>query len=237
MSPKRLPEPEVASKPRALIGATLLVSLGISAAALALFAALAEEVFEGDAARFDHHVRAMVHSLAGPALTSAMLAISFLGSPVFLASLFVALILIFVVVKWLRAALWFAAAMAGALVLDVTLKLLFHRVRPMAFFGAEPHSYSFPSGHALGSFCFYGVLAGLLAHRISSALARIALWTSAGLLITAIGFSRIYLGVHYPTDVVAGYLAGTVWVTALMIVDQLRTPRRHGVSDHPEAPQ
>ncbi|HMC29816.1 MAG TPA: phosphatase PAP2 family protein, partial [Candidatus Angelobacter sp.] len=88
-----------------------------------------------------------------------------------------------------------------------------------------PNSYSFPSGHALTSLCFYGVMAGLLSARIKSLPWRIALWTAAVLLIIAIGLSRIYLGVHYPSDVLAGYLAATVWVSAVIVLDHVRKAR------------
>jgi len=112
------------------------------------------------------------------------------------------------------------------MLLDLSLKHAFHRTRPTAFFGALPHSYSFPSGHALFSFCFYGVLAGLSAGRTRSQPARILIWTLAAVLVTAIGLSRIYLGVHYPSDVIAGYLAATLWVTALISLDRMRIRRR-----------
>jgi undecaprenyl-diphosphatase len=111
-------------------------------------------------------------------------------------------------------------------VLDISLKHAFHRIRPVPFFVALPHTYSFPSGHALFSFCFYGVLAGLLADRTRSRTARIYLRLAAAVLIAAIGLSRIYLGVHYPTDVLGGYLAAAVWVSSMIAFDQLRFKRK-----------
>jgi undecaprenyl-diphosphatase len=74
----------------------------------------------------------------------------------------------------------------------------------------------------MGSLCFYGVLAGLLSAKAQSLRARILIWTASGVLIAGIGFSRIYLGVHYPTDVIAGYLAGGIWVSALLIASRAR---------------
>ncbi|HLY91696.1 MAG TPA: phosphatase PAP2 family protein, partial [Candidatus Angelobacter sp.] len=93
------------------------------------------------------------------------------------------------------------------------------------FFGSLPNSYSFPSGHALTSLCFYGVMAGLLSARIKSLPWRIVMWTLAVLLIVSIGLSRIYLGVHYPSDVLAGYLAATLWVTGIIVLDHVRKVR------------
>jgi undecaprenyl-diphosphatase len=114
--------------------------------------------------------------------------------------------------------------MAGALVLDISLKHAFHRQRPTPFFGPLPHTYSFPSGHAMFSVCFYGVLAGLVADRTNSRVIKICIWLLAVVLIAAIGLSRIYLGVHYPTDVLGGYLAA-VWVSSTIAFDHLRAKR------------
>jgi undecaprenyl-diphosphatase len=107
-------------------------------------------------------------------------------------------------------------AAAGAEILDQLLKLLFHRQRPEAFFGySQPGSFSFPSGHAISACVFYGVAAALIAARIDSRLQKAVVWIVAALLAGLIGLSRIYLGVHYPSDVVAGYAAAVVWVAAL----------------------
>jgi membrane-associated phospholipid phosphatase len=204
------------------LGAVLIGSLAVSVLALLLFSWLARKVFEGQLNAFDLHMRLTVHQYANPSLTLAMEVISDLGSPMFLSALLVALIVTFVLRHWRRAALWLAITMAGALALDVTLKDVFHRARPPAYFIPEPGSYSFPSGHSLGSFCFYMVLAGLLTARIRSFSARVLIWVSAALLVTAIGFSRIYLGVHWPTDVIAGYSAAAFWVAGLVTADRWR---------------
>jgi len=115
----------------------------------------------------------------------------------------------------------------------LSLKYAFHRHRPTPFFVSVPHTYSFPSGHSLFSFCFYGVLAGLLTRRLKSTVARVLIWICAALLISAIGLSRIYLGVHYPSDVIAGYLAASLWVSTLVALDRVRVQRKN--SSSPEA--
>jgi membrane-associated phospholipid phosphatase len=76
-------------------------------------------------------------------------------------------------------------------------------------------SYSFPSGHALYSLCFYGVLASLLAAHAPPGAAPIGIYVAAALLIAGIGLSRVYLGVHYPSDVIAGYLAAAFVIGAV----------------------
>ena len=110
----------------------------------------------------------------------------------------------------------FGAMMAGAVVLENALKYAVHRTRPEPFFGTPPESYSFPSGHALFSACFYGALAWMLAARTRNAGACAAIWTAALALIAAIGLSRVYLGVHYPTDVIGGYLVAAFWLAGLL---------------------
>jgi undecaprenyl-diphosphatase len=113
-----------------------------------------------------------------------------------------------------------AITMLGVAVLDVALKLAFHRPRPVAFFGATPNSYSFPSGHALGSLCFYGILAAILASLARGRGTKLCIWIAAVLLAGMIGLSRIYLGVHYPSDVIAGYCAAIVWVGAVGFLER-----------------
>jgi undecaprenyl-diphosphatase len=110
------------------------------------------------------------------------------------------------------------ATMAGAGVLDATLKLAFHRMRPDPFIGSKPSSYSFPSGHALVSFCFYGLIGGILSLRSDQRWKRVLIWTLASLLVGLIGLSRIYLGVHWPSDVLAGYAAGLIWMGAVRVL-------------------
>src|SRR5438477_372017 len=75
---------------------------------------------------------------------------------------------------------------------------------------------------ALVFFCIYGVLAGLLTARIRNRRIRVLIWVAAGLLVGMIGYSRIYLGVHWPTDVIAGYAAAAVWVGGLVSLDRWR---------------
>ena len=157
-------------------------------------------------------------------MTRVMTFVSLLGYNILIVELILAFI-VFARLRWKRAALWLAIAMAGSLLLDLALKYAYHRARPTAYFGVAPSSYSFPSGHALCSLCFYGVLAGLLSARIKSLAWRIIVWTVAAILIIAIGLSRIYLGVHYPSDVLAGYLAATVWVGTIIVLDHVRKVR------------
>jgi len=211
---------------------SLLISLASATAFLILFTWLSEEVFEGELQHVDMGVRMKVHEFFSPSLTKFMQAMTFLGSIGFLTALFAILVAIWLLRGKKRPAAWLAIAVGGSVVLDVALKLTFHRSRPTPFVGTVPASYSFPSGHALSSFCFYGVLAGLLCARIENRVLRWLIWGAAGALVFCIGLSRIYLGVHYPTDVLAGYIAAAAWVSTLLFAQRAK---RHIKSRAPGA--
>ena len=131
-----------------------------------------------------------------------MRGVSLFGSEVALVPLGVILVWWLLAAKRTRAAVVFAVAALGAEALDQILKLLLNRPRPEPFFGlVSPITHSFPSGHAMVSCCFFGVLAAILAARERSRLKRMAIFAAAALLVALMGFSRVYLGFHYPTDV------------------------------------
>jgi undecaprenyl-diphosphatase len=221
----RLPELETAPKRNIILETAPLVSLSVAVLSLFLFAWIADGVAHDWTAGLDLAIRNQVHAYASPPVTSAMIFVSFLGGDGLTAAAILSVIA-FLAFHWRRAALWMVVTILGAVVLDLTLKYAFHRPRPVPFFVPVPYTYSFPSGHSLFSFCFYGVLAGLLAGRMQSRLGRILVWTLAAVLVAAIGLSRIYLGVHYPSDVIAGYLAAALWVSTLLALDRVRIERK-----------
>jgi membrane-associated phospholipid phosphatase len=205
----------------------LYAGFAAAVAALLLFAWLANEMVAGATLRLDNFVRDTVHSWASPPLTEAMRGITQLGSPEFL-------ILVSFVLIWRlaqagrkRAVIVLAVGAIGAELLNLLLKQLFHRQRPEVFFGyAEPLGYSFPSGHSISSCCFYGLAAALVTARMVSPARKALVWAGAALVVGLIGLSRVYLGVHYPSDVIAGYAAAIVWVAALRAAYGLWLRRR-----------
>jgi membrane-associated phospholipid phosphatase len=202
------------------IGLSLLSGLLVAVTALLIFGWLAEEVFAGETEKFDAFVRNAVHQVATPGLTHLMQAFSLLGSIAVMTALILLAICGLIYFHHARAAALLAITMLGAGGLDMGLKHSFHRVRPVAFFGTSPSSYSFPSGHALASLCFYGALAVILSERARGQTAKTCIWIVAALLIVIIGFSRIYLGVHYPSDVIAGYSVAAAWVGMVVFLDR-----------------
>ena len=216
----KLPFAKVFQKIWHFFGGRILFGLLGAIGALIFFLWLADEVFEGSTKVFDDTVRNTIHEMATPWLTQLMIFLSFVGSFGFLIGLGIIAIIVFARLKWKRAIALFLITMAGELILNLILKQFFHRVRPPAYFDYPlPDSYSFPSGHALGAFCFFGVLAWLITARLQKRQPKILVWTLATLLIFFIGFSRIYLGVHFPSDVVAGFISGFVWVFTVGFCD------------------
>ncbi|MEP0871465.1 phosphatase PAP2 family protein [Trichocoleus desertorum AS-A10] len=191
---------------------------GLVLAGLALwgFAEIADEVLEKETQAFDTTILLSLRELHNPLLDRLMIAITFLGEPTELTIMSLAL------GAWL---LWrgqrseattLAIAAAGAAGLNVLLKDVFARARPALWARiVDVRYYSFPSGHAMLSVVVYGLLGYLLATHFKRW--RVGILISIAVLIAAIGFSRLYLGVHWPTDVLAGYAAGLVWLLTCIL--------------------
>jgi membrane protein DedA with SNARE-associated domain len=213
--------------PGKYLGLHLTVGLLAAAGCLWLFGGVTEDLLNNDPlVQFDETVAAILHERATPTLTAFFLVVTALGSLEFLGLLGLVVTAIFVVQRrWLDLGTWLAA-LAGGVVLNQLLKTLFARPRP---FFEHPlvleTSYSFPSGHATMSLIFYGMLAYFAVRALRTWRARTAVVFGAALLVLLIGFSRMYLGVHYFSDVIAGFASGGVWLSALITGSE--TIRRH----------
>jgi membrane-associated phospholipid phosphatase len=213
---------------------SLVLGLGTAIGALIFFGWLADEALEGDARAFDDATRAAVHQLASPLVTAIMRGLSFVGSTIALSVGTIFVVWRFAMRKWKREAILFALTMIGAGLLNITLKLAFKRPRPVPFFNlSPPESYSFPSGHSLTSAVFFGALAAILTARIKSRRVQAAIWIVSTAMFLLIGVSRIYLGVHYTTDVIAGFAAALIWILVVRFVEMglVRRRRRKAYAD------
>lgn len=191
----------------------------ILAVVVAAFAALADGAGEQDRiAHFDAAATQWFQHHRTATLENFFLVLSYVGFPgIMIMDVIVGAVLA-VRRQWRSFALW-TIAVGGASLVALAIKLIVHRPRPpfAADFINAP-TQSFPSGHAVSAMAGLSMLVYMMYHRGDRA-AQWGLQIGAGLLIVAIGFSRIYLGVHYPSDVLAGFLVGGAWVLACEAVD------------------
>jgi membrane-associated phospholipid phosphatase len=189
------------------------------------FAALTQDVLgHDDLALRDPQVESWVVAHRTAWLTSAMKIATWLGSNAVLVPLLVAAVVVLIarLREWRRAAL-LVIALAGAIGLYDIVKPIVGRSRPpAALWIGQYDGPAFPSGHATQAVAFYGMLAIVLMARRSFRL-RALLWSAAALVCLAVGASRIYLGAHWFTDVLAGCALGVGWVALVLSVNLLTT--------------
>lgn len=208
------------------VSVALLTGLALSWSVGWSLAELADEVMEGESRRFDGAVLVGIERVSPVWLDYPMLVITALGYyHLVLPAAFLSAA-IFALYGRRLSALLLVVATCGSLLLTTVLKDVFERARPeLVDSGYTASFYSFPSGHATVAVGFYGTLALLLAYNLGG----VYRWTIAAggaLLVVLIGFSRLYLGVHYPTDILAGYLSALLWIstvgTVLLVLHKLR---------------
>lgn len=226
------PTPPVSRRPtpaggtpvrRTILG--LLVGLGalvtISSALAVLVGAVAPNLA---VTGMDADVTAFLLANRAPWLTTVSRAASWLGSLPAVG----ALVLVLGVAAGVRSGSWRllwipSLAGAGALVISVAVKAITARGRPpLTAALVDAHGMAFPSGHALRSVAVHGALAWLLAAAARRRATRVVTGVCAAVLVTAVGFARIYLGAHWLTDVLAGYVLGAAWLGLVLV---LVTPR------------
>lgn len=209
------------------LGVVLVVGFLLGLGAIAGFATLAENVAEQSTQQLDNAVLASLTRYSSPALDSAAAAMSFMGSEAVL-GLLVGLTALFAFQRRWGSATMLLLVTLGAQMLNNVLKDLFHRTRPAPVTGLIPaQAFSFPSGHAMVSAAFYLFLA-YVTWRLLRGWTRLV-WTGLlVVLVLLIGLSRLYLGVHYFTDVVAGYVAGFLWTDAVILGSHVLQRRREG---------
>ena len=211
--------------PGEYLGLHLTLGLLAAAGCLWIFGRLAEDVLSNDPrVSVDQAAATAIYGLMTPALTTFFLVVTTLGSMEAIALVSLVSAVVFGVWRrWLLFGTWVITT-GGSVVLVLLLKALFARPRP---YFERPllleTYYSFPSGHAMEAVVLYGMLAyfAVLALRTWRTRAAVVLGTS--LLVLLIGVSRMYLGVHYFSDVVAGFAAGGVWLsTCIMAMEFFR---------------
>jgi undecaprenyl-diphosphatase len=193
----------------------LAAGLAFSAFVVWAFLELTEEVLEGDSRAFDRTVLLWIHSHFPGWFDEPMRLITALGYYYVVVPLLAVAVFSFYRRGWRLSAVLLVVSTGGSIVLTTVLKGVFRRTRPELFdSGYQASFYSFPSGHATVAVGFYGMLTVILAYRLRG-MARWAVVVSGTLVVLLIGFSRLYLGVHFPTDVIAGYLSALLWLVCV----------------------
>lgn len=215
------------------IGIFLISSFVIAAIATWLFGEIAETVMAGKTLAFDEAVLRWLGAHHTKALDGSMLEITALGTGMVVMMIVAISAMFLALTRHRYSALLLLVATAGGLILNLVLKLVFNRPRPHVIaWGTNAVSSSFPSGHAMSATIVYSCVAYLAARLVRRRWERWVVMFLAAVVIILISISRLYLGVHYPSDVLAGAVIGLAWAAFCMAT--LETIQKFSERDAPE---
>lgn len=179
---------------------------------------------------FDQSIIDAVQGMENEGLTRIMKGFTFLGSSLVATLLSViAFLFLWLVLRHRKELLMFLLSVGGSEIWNIIIKNWMQRQRPNTHRLIEISGFSFPSGHSMAAFALYGTLTYLLWRHIPALAGRIAMIVIGVALTLLIGISRIYLGVHYPSDVFGGYLASATWLMlSIYIFEKYWKPRPIG---------
>lgn len=197
----------------------LIIGVAIILGCLYVFAKLADTVIEKQTFFFDTAITSFFYSLRSPAMTVLMKTLSFFGGMYVLGIAIISMIAM-LYQKHKKDAAVFAFILFSGVALNWLLKFIFQRPRPHFMPLVYENSYSFPSGHAMNAFIFYTCLSCFIFLKMRNRGVGYVLIAGSILLIGLIGISRIYLGAHYPSDVLAGYAAGLCWFLLVILFEK-----------------
>jgi undecaprenyl-diphosphatase len=191
----------------------LIVLLALFAGTLFLFVFIIHEVLWEKEEAVDNSIFSFLSAnVISNRLTSFMKGVTYFASAMFLQIAYGALVLLYLVIKNWKRAVEIAVIGIGGFAVNYFMKLSFHRLRPPNPLIDKLENFSFPSGHATSAFIFYGLLTYLIWKTKIPTLYKYIIGTLLILFSLLIGFSRIYLRVHYPSDVLAGICIGFAWL-------------------------
>lgn len=210
------------------LGASLLLFMGLAV----IFGWLATDVHEGETLAFDQSFLREINSHSNSFLNSFFLVVTEAGGPVVMSVLTIALFAYSVYKKYRYNALLIAAGFGGATILNYIVKITVERARPELWTRLiNETTYSFPSGHAASS----SALAICIVAILWRTKWRIPALIIAPIIVGLIGFSRMYLGVHYLTDVVAGWMLSIAWLTLVIVVLYTRRSQKRASAEQSAA--
>lgn len=224
----REPTPEKkASRLLGLLSTEFLIIILLLFGCIVVFAYAVNMVFIKKVTSFDENVFTYISQHVGPMMTEFMIFISFLGKHTFLIPAHLVLLIFYLFIRKNRKLTIRILALAlSSLSLMFLLKLSFQRSRPEIPLLEKVSGFSFPSGHALMSVAFYGLLIYIVWNEIKTRWLRTLLVVIFSFLIFLIGLSRIYLRVHYASDVMAGFAVGFGWLLlSLWVINKIEKKR------------
>lgn len=224
----------------AVVGIFILFGTLVALGATWIFVTIAGKVREGETQAFDVAVLRYIETHHSPLLDKAMIEITFLGTGLIVVTIVLVSGMFLWLTKHKHSAVLLIVATTGGILLNGLLKASFDRPRPQVFeWGQHTVSSSFPSGHAMSAATVYMTVAYLAARLQRRRISRVLTLIAATIIVVLIGVSRLYLGVHYPTDVAAGVIIGIAWAAlcmAMLEVTLLYGRRRSATMRAAEAP-
>ncbi|MGD6956097.1 phosphatase PAP2 family protein [Rossellomorea aquimaris] len=191
------------------------------------FVTIVEEWKENEIAQFDNSVSEIVRGFISPKLTTFMMSVTFLGGIKGITIFAISVVVILLFLKKYPLALFVGITITTGAGFNWLLKWIFKRERPDIEALIEQGGYSFPSGHSMSSFIFYGTLAFILFRALDHKRYKWASVIVVSFLVLLIGLSRVYLGVHYPSDILGGFTAGGAWLTLCIVIYAYFHKRKH----------
>ncbi|MGG1290238.1 phosphatase PAP2 family protein [Bacillus smithii] len=185
------------------------------------FIEIVDELKRHKIEHFDTAIITFVQSWISPDLTAFMKGITFFGSAKWITTCVIVVSLLLWLKKERLYALFFALTVSLGTAFNHLLKQIFERKRPDIQPLIHEKGFSFPSGHSMASFVMYGAIAFLLFELLEHRPAKRFGAVMASLFILLVGLSRIYLGVHYPSDVIGGYAAAAIWLIFSLFIFHL----------------
>jgi membrane-associated phospholipid phosphatase len=198
---------------------SLALAFLIALVSLVSFAVLADGIYIQERFGLDALANPFLHAISSPTLDAVMNGITTLGSIPFVTILFIVALVVLLATGRRTDALFLVVAIGGSVAINSILKVFIQRPRPVLPWAHVLPDYSFPSGHSMNSLVFYVAIAMLIWAHAGQRAGTIAVIGALAIAI-AIGFSRIYLGYHYLTDVVGGFAAGLGWLFAVSVAFQ-----------------
>lgn len=210
----------------------LIIIALIAAVSLVIFVSILENVWMEEATilTLDSSILRAVQSHRTAGLILFFIIITQFGSAFIAAAFTIAAALIFYTHKYYRYLIALLVALAGDSIFILFIKDTVKRARPEAASRLVAETgFSFPSGHTFTAICLYGVLTFFVVNKVKNPIVKLIFGLLGIFLILSVSFSRVYLGVHWPSDVIASFIVGTSFVTVILLLLRLDSPNKSTV--------